>query len=63
MDPFKALGIRIMTKSFPDADLSTWADCLIDYAEDWDTHFGKFFTQEFGTCWFRSLWDTGTKFL
>ena len=36
-----------VTKKYSDQDLSTWADCLVDYAEDWDLHFGKFFTQEF----------------
>ncbi len=36
-----------MNKKYTDQDLSAWADCLVDYAEDWDLHFGKFFTQEF----------------
>jgi hypothetical protein len=36
-----------VAKKYSDQELSIWADCLVEYAEDWDAHFGKFFTQEF----------------
>lgn len=36
-----------MSRKYSDQDLTAWADCLVEYAEDWDRHFGKFFTQEF----------------
>jgi len=48
---------------FSDDDLVVWADCLIEYAENWDEHFkryGNFFTQEY---WYllmgvtRAYWD------
>jgi hypothetical protein len=39
-----------MAVKFSDRHLLMWADCLEDYAENWDDHFkkhGKFFTQEY----------------
>jgi hypothetical protein len=39
-----------VTKKHSDGELLEWAQCLVDYAQDWDDHFkvyGKFFTQEY----------------